>query len=176
METPRDKTYRAACNQLAEQMFWIGSKIAKHVESPIEQAMAEALFLKLFTNGMNPFIHYSSIEPITARDGEYLIILQQCESGYRVDLALVCGLSVPPIKIAIECDGHDFHEKTKVQAARDKMRDRVLSLKFDAILRFTGSEIFNNAWGCAEQVEEVMVSVWRRRNETEHAATQPTTA
>ena len=30
------------------------------------------------------------------------------------------------IRIVVECDGHDFHEKTKEQAARDKSRERDL--------------------------------------------------
>ena len=44
--------------------------------------------------------------------------------------------------MAIECDGHDFHEKTKEQAQRDKEKDRILQANGWLIARFTGSEIY----------------------------------
>jgi len=55
-------------------------------------------------------------------------------------------------KIIVECDGHDFHEKTKVQAAHDKRRDRILQSLGYKVFRFTGSEIHNNAISCALEV------------------------
>jgi very-short-patch-repair endonuclease len=54
--------------------------------------------------------------------------------------------------VIIECDGHDFHERTKEQAARDRSRDRRVSLSGFVVLRFTGSEIWKDPLGCAEQV------------------------
>lgn len=52
-------------------------------------------------------------------------------------------------KLAIELDGHDFHERTKEQATRDKSRDRTL-LKFGwSTMRFTGSEVFRDPLTCA---------------------------
>lgn len=44
--------------------------------------------------------------------------------------------------MAIECDGHDFHEKTKHQAARDKKRDREIIATGLSVTRFAGSEIW----------------------------------
>ena len=54
--------------------------------------------------------------------------------------------------LIIECDGHDFHEKTKQQATRDKRRDRILQSLGYKVFRFTGSEIYNDAMGCAFEV------------------------
>ena len=54
--------------------------------------------------------------------------------------------------VIVECDGHDFHERTKEQAARDRARDRRASLSGVVVLRFTGSEIWTDPLGCAEQV------------------------
>jgi len=55
-------------------------------------------------------------------------------------------------KLVVECDGHEFHERTKEQAAKDRSRDRALSeLGYD-VFRFTGSEIWRDPFGCAEQV------------------------
>lgn len=57
------------------------------------------------------------------------------------------------ITVAVEADGHDFHERTKEQASRDRGRDRTFQLSGIPILRFTGSEIHRDAFGCGKQVE-----------------------
>lgn len=51
----------------------------------------------------------------------------------------------PHVALAVECDGHDFHEKTKEQARRDKSRDRILISHGIHTIRFTGSEIFRRS-------------------------------
>lgn len=68
---------------------------------------------------------------------------------YRLDFILMWnGARI----LAVECDGHDWHEKTKEQAARDKGRDRWLLCEYGLpTLRFTGSEIHRNAESCVEQ-------------------------
>jgi very-short-patch-repair endonuclease len=82
--------------------------------------------------------------------------------GLRVDFifcqALLCDRK--PVVVAVECDGHDFHEKTKEQAARDKARDRRLVKAGIRVLRFTGSEIYKDANACAEEVFQVLNSEW----------------
>lgn len=55
-------------------------------------------------------------------------------------------------RLIVECDGHDFHERTKEQAARDRARDRLAQLEGLPILRFTGSEIWNDPLSCADEV------------------------
>lgn len=66
---------------------------------------------------------------------------------YRLDFAIVDKL------IAIEVDGHDFHERTKEQAQRDKKRDRDLQALGWRVMRFTGSEVFRDAAACAREVQ-----------------------
>lgn len=36
------------------------------------------------------------------------------------------GVVVYRWQVVVECDGHEFHERTKAQAARDRERDRGL--------------------------------------------------
>lgn len=55
-------------------------------------------------------------------------------------------------KMIVECDGHDFHEKTKEQAKRDKLRDRILQSLGFPVYHYTGSEIWDDAFGAAAQV------------------------
>ena len=49
---------------------------------------------------------------------------------------------------AIYCDGHNFHERTKEQAARDRSIDRKLQQMGWHVFRFTGSEIYNSLNKC----------------------------
>lgn len=60
--------------------------------------------------------------------------------------------------IVVELDGHDFHERTKEQAKRDKSRDRTLVRHGYSVLRFTGSEIYNNP---REAVKDVLRTATR---------------
>jgi Protein of unknown function (DUF559) len=67
------------------------------------------------------------------------------------------GIEIPGTKrefsrALIECDGHDFHEKTKVQATRDKRRDRFLQSLGFPVLRFSGSEIWRDPIACGIEV------------------------
>lgn len=57
--------------------------------------------------------------------------------------------------IVVECDGHDFHERTKEQATHDKKRDRDLTELGYKVLRFTGSEIWKNPFQCVQSVLRV---------------------
>lgn len=52
-------------------------------------------------------------------------------------------------KLAIECDGHNFHEKTKEQVARDNERDYDLKMLGFDVIRFSGSQIYNTPLKCA---------------------------
>lgn len=65
--------------------------------------------------------------------------------GYRIDFALIGNGR----RVAIECDGHDFHERTKEQARHDRSRDRRMTAAGWAVCRFTGSEIHKDARRCA---------------------------
>lgn len=55
-------------------------------------------------------------------------------------------------ELIVECDGHDFHERTKEQAKRDRSRDRRATLAGRDVMRFTGSELWRDPWGCAGEI------------------------
>lgn len=55
-------------------------------------------------------------------------------------------------RLLVECDGHDYHERTKEQAAKDRSKDRLATLSGYDFFRFTGSEIWRDPWGCASQI------------------------
>jgi len=72
---------------------------------------------------------------------------------HRVDIYVgAYGPTGTGAEVGIECDGHDFHERTKEQAAADKQRERRLVRAGLTIIRFSGSEIFQQPEHCAREV------------------------
>jgi very-short-patch-repair endonuclease len=79
--------------------------------------------------------------------------------NYRVDFLITYKDDQNnTFKLIVECDGHNYHERTKEQAKKDKSRDReFLSLGIPTI-RFTGSEINDDSSECASEVFTVLWS------------------
>jgi very-short-patch-repair endonuclease len=65
--------------------------------------------------------------------------------------------------VVLEADGHDFHERTKEQAARDRSRDRAMTAAGITVLRFTGSEIWRDPMRCASEAYQVATKKLERR-------------
>lgn len=131
------------------------------ITSPIERLLAIGLtslvalddfeffiFTDAFlTDGQNPppyFAHRSSIS------GTVIIEYQKRELDWLADFVI----SVPTYtdkKIIVECDGHDFHERTKEQAMRDRARDRAAQAAGYHMMRFTGAELFRDPLKCVRE-------------------------
>jgi very-short-patch-repair endonuclease len=134
----------------------------KETESPIEIMMLLALSYQAAYDQCDSI---SFIRKPSRHDFDTHLLLQpQAVLGdYRVDFMLELRKFCLATKrekgawaeitssLIVECDGHEFHEKTREQAARDKHRDRRLQSMGFPVFRFTGSEIWNNCLGCAEQ-------------------------
>lgn len=101
-------------------------------------------------------------------------LIQQARIGnYRADFYLEAFDVIDPgpdatvapkpwIRLVIECDGHDFHERTKEQARSDKRRDRWFQTHGISVLRFAGSEIWADPLGCVDQIHDAFFAAWRR--------------
>ncbi len=128
----------------------------KLCESPIEKILLADLMFCGFGYGWPPHPVYKSDETINVSRTAGAISPQYPVGRYHVDFAVfVENFHGDILRIAVECDGHDFHEKTKAQAARDKKRDRFLQTEGWRVLRFTGSEIFNRSAECACEVDDL---------------------
>ena len=96
-----------------------------------------------------------------------LIVRPQAQIGeFRVDF-LIHAMNVKASgenrawrRLVVECDGHNFHERTKEQAAKDRARDRWLTSKDYDVFRFTGSELWRDPMACAEQVTDWAIKGW----------------
>ena len=53
-------------------------------------------------------------------------------------------------------NGHDFHERTKQQAAQDRARERTIVRHGYILHRFTGSEVYRNPRKCFEEVIQLI--------------------
>jgi very-short-patch-repair endonuclease len=115
-------------------------------ESPIEAVLLYAMVaFNIASYGERPSINGSL-------GLGWNVKLQEQIGEYRVDFLLTSDETKR--KFVIECDGHDFHERTKEQALKDRRRDRDLTAAGYVVLRFTGSEIWRDPWRCAEDIEK----------------------
>lgn len=136
------------------------------LQSPIEHAMAEALLIMDAGFGWE----LDGCQGLVKEFGQNPRLIveikpQHAVGSYRLDFA-VKFRDAEEIEhfIAVECDGHDFHEKTKKQAAHDKKRDRYLQREGYKVLRFTGSEIYADPVACAKEVGEcICQTIYPRR-------------
>lgn len=133
---------RAAAH--AEGMF---AGMSRRCDSPIE-----AIFLTALYFSAEPYGGFFFEEPIVGPKAMFFVKLQEPILTYRADF--VVGLYDHPEaqRIVVECDGHDYHERTKEQAAHDRRRDREMQSAGYKVFRFTGSEIFRDALKCADEV------------------------
>lgn len=120
-------------------------------ESPIEQLLALAMEYRLPSQSL---CHYT-LTP------QYK--LGTAAGNYRADFYIeFCNYNKDfmPLgdvkKLVVECDGHDFHERTKAQSAKDKKRDRAMQAAGYYILRFTGSEIYRDPNSCVDEIRDFM--------------------
>lgn len=75
---------------------------------------------------------------------------------YTIDFGFIRVQKYGCLALAVELDGHEFHEKTKEQVKRFRMRDRELLRAGWPTIRFTGSEVFGDALSCAQEAFDTM--------------------
>lgn len=101
-------------------------------------------------------IPYSLSRPNSPSD--CIFLAPQVQIGvYRVDFLLGIGTESSDADcVVIECDGHDFHDRTPQQAERDKSRDRYLNQHVKAVARFTGREIYRDVDACLADATKIL--------------------
>ena len=88
-----------------------------------------------------------------------LVVYPQLSVGpYRTDFLVVWQPGVLDASpsgrrtMVVECDGHDYHERTKNQASTDKARDRYMQAHGHLAFRFSGADIWRDPFECAAEV------------------------
>jgi hypothetical protein len=54
--------------------------------------------------------------------------------------------------MAVQCDGHDFHDMSPEQAKQEKKFEKALTVGRYQLVRFTGEEISNDPAKCAAKI------------------------
>lgn len=129
-----------------------GSQLANDAERDRDTLLAE---------GFDPDIDFLSFSA--------WIAIQECPiAPYRVDFAFF-GMGG---RVCVECDGHDYHERTPGQAMHDRRRDRFFQKNGWHVMRFTGTEIVRDAAACADELFELLgilddrfIRTWQRERD-----------
>ncbi len=81
----------------------------------------------------------------------------------RVDFVLEAEVATGSFyKLGVELDGHEWHERSKEQATRDRERERRLlsDSGLNALIRFSGSEVFRDPASAATDAINVLTNQW----------------
>lgn len=123
-------------------------------QSPIEVIFNFAFDLVAYSEGYAGFW----LEP------QYEVRSRDESKSYYLDFAFLADeidgmldIKNPHFKLAIECDGHEFHEKTKEQVTHDNEREYDLKMQGFDVLRFSGSQIYNKPFRCAAQTLDFII-------------------
>jgi hypothetical protein len=163
------KQVQVACEGAAKEAFehardilTIRHVLSRGCESPIEAVFA-TWWMALADNVM----HHRFQEPWTLHAQEEVAV---GGVAYRVDfeVAPVSEDHYEPLRsfgytrprIAIELDGHDFHERTKEQVAHRNARDRALQQAGWRMLHYSGSELVRDPGAAVFQVLDACFKVW----------------
>ena len=121
-------------------------------ESPIEKMFyfSYQLYINAFVqNEKELYYIIPQYEIRTSKNkyrADFVFDTQECiieDSDYKNDFKLV-----------IECDGHEFHEKTKEQVQKRNERDLELKRLGYDVIHYSGSQIYKNSMKCAKEVFE----------------------
>lgn len=114
------------------------------LQSPLEASFA------LWFRECQLLVH--AAEPCTLRTQ----VPVQCDNGrnYRLDFQVVAhiGYESYPLKLAVELDGHAYHERTKHQVRQRDQRDRDLQDAGWRVYHFSFSEFDNSPSDCVFRV------------------------
>jgi very-short-patch-repair endonuclease len=158
-------------NHLIEQVAgW--QEFLKQCESPVEEQFAAELIrfygLDQHCIGNRLYSTFCSREEFmeSMLDLFYIIVEAQHKvDEYKTDFLIYLTRDIgywhkQPMwfKTIIEIDGHDFHERTKKQVSRDKQRERHLVKRGYRVLRFSGSDVYNDSFKCVEEIHEILYS------------------
>lgn len=140
--------------------------------SPLEASLGYAL-LKVLLHGefgppqyINLFLPYGAIASIAEmppirriKEGVINVAPGCWVDAYQSDFLIFAKApnSKAIARGTLECDGFDYHDRTIEQGAHDRKRDRDFQEGGIAVLRFTGSDIYDRPEHCASEALRVLL-------------------
>ena len=149
-----EKIRAAMIGEVDNQIEKLLPILRQHCESPIDVALGMAILMHDRIIAQNPMSMFVARDPERYPDECRLLVPQFYHRNKRIDFLLIDSKNCC---IFVECDGHDFHERTKEQAMRDRRRDRDLQRSGVPILRFTGAEIYRDPAACAHEIFDILI-------------------
>ena len=64
--------------------------------------------------------------------------------------------------VTIECDGHDYHNKTKRQVSNGNKRSNAMQQSGLTVIHFSGSDLFKYPYQCAEEAYCVIIKKYKK--------------
>lgn len=142
--------FEFACDYASE-------RYSDSVESEIELVVLTCLLV--FGNLVRMNVYVGEEDPTRPQD---IRVIPQYEwQNYRIDF---CIRIANGEQIFVECDGHDFHERTKEQAERDRSKDRAIQAAGIPILRFTGREIWRDGSQVVVEIIKFLATARDQKN------------
>lgn len=163
-EEPLRKIKRRAMRNVLERVSDFGYDCGGRGDTPIERMLFAALRAEIQIGCHEHEVIEMPMRGVDAdfsreefRHTPFCLCLtvesQKQLDGWCVDFLISTPCADGPRAfLIVECDGHDFHERTKAQAAKDRARDRKFQDDGYTVYRFTGSEIWRDPCGCADQI------------------------
>ncbi|GIK48011.1 MAG: hypothetical protein BroJett013_07080 [Alphaproteobacteria bacterium] len=148
------RQFRTQMHDQARRRQGVYEAMADLCDSPIERLLlAPLMFIQ------PKCLHPHSDWPLDPSK-EHRLHVQHMVAGYRVDFAyIVTPYKEDPIRVVIECDGHNFHS-SRDQRERDAEQGRRLLSAGWHLIRFTGSEIHADPEECADIVADTVDQLW----------------
>lgn len=125
--------------------FWNDESI----KSPIEQIFITAFNLYC-KEKLGKEIYLFAQKEVICDKKKYYLDFEFEADDYLSYLTFGNKIKNYNFKLAIECDGYEFHQKTKEQVQKDNEREYNLKMAGYEVLRFSGTQIYNNPLKCAE--------------------------
>lgn len=129
--------------------FFIDFPNNDECKSPIEVIMLYALYLYDWTQPKICGLYFHPQKEIVCEDHKYYADIY-FSTDYQDDAF------ANDYHLVIECDGHDYHEKTKEQVRHRNERDMDLKKQNIDIIHFSGSQIYNDPMSLAKEVYELI--------------------
>lgn len=131
-------------------------------ESPIEQL----LYIEMMSMTENLYKSNPYVDIVTI---DNQVEIKCGDEKFRVDFLIPVYYINPKddkaesIFYVVECDGHDFHEKTKEQVAKSNQKTRKLQEYGYQVIRYSGSEIYHHPRKCASNLFRIIFNhFWKK--------------
>ena len=162
-----------ALPQCRSRLEWAESKLTR-CESELERVFVMLLGV-LMTDVDNVSFEWEFPPDSPAAGKSYFLdFSQQVPVGnYRCDFMLTISVaSGREMRVAIECDGHSFHDRTPEQASSDRRRDRALIALGIPTLRYTYSDLTTRPQDFMRDLRSTVLAIARNFCDQEEKATR----